>query len=160
LLPDSSGLDAGSVQDEALRLFEGRFGVDRTFLAQITFIELRDEIWAYRSIAPAGIASNRPPGLRALRRHGERLKPTSTFLIALGNRITTSRIDLSVDTLRRVLLGQRIPYPSSLEDGYVALCFRRDVIGCGRIRGEMLQALIPTGRRRELLGALTADPRD
>jgi len=152
-LPDSSAL-----KEEALRLFEERFGVPREALADLTFIEHRREIWACRSLPPAGIESERPPGLRALRRQEDGLKPTSTFLIALGDRITASRVDLDADSLRRVLLGQRIPSPPV--DGHVALCFRGDVIGCGKVRGGSLQGLIPTGRRRELLGALAADPSD
>jgi len=156
-LPDSNIPSANSVQEEAIGLFERRFGVGREILDRITFLTLRDEIWACTSTPPAGITSERSPGLRALRRQGDRLKPTSTFLIALGDRITSARINLEPEALRHLLLGQRLPV-SSTEHGYVALCFQGDVVGCGRIHNGILQALIPTGRRRELLGALTARP--
>jgi len=153
-LPDSS-----APREEALRFFGVRFGVPRDALADLSFIERREEIWACRSVPPAGIESGRPPGLRALRRQADDLKPTSTFLIALGSRIATSRVELGADDLRRVLLGQRIPSPPAQTEGHVAICFRGDVVGCGAVRGGALAALIPTGRRRELLGALDADPR-
>ena len=155
-MPD---LNVLALREEALRLFEQRFGVFRESLVDVTFIERREEIWACRSIPPAGLEPRRPPGLRALRRQEDGLKPTSAFLIALGDRITASRVDLNADALRRVLLGQRIPSPSQQTDGYVALCFRNDVIGCGRVRSGSLQVLIPTARRRDLLGALAADLR-
>jgi len=156
-LPDSSAL---ALREEALRLFEQRFGVPRESLVDLTFIERREEIWACSSVPPPGIEPARPSGLRALRRQVDGLKPTSAFLIALGDRITASRVDLDADnTLRRVLLGQRIPSPSQQADGYVALCFRGDVIGCGKVRDSSLRGLIPTGRRLELLGALGVDPR-
>lgn len=151
-MPDSNGL-----REEILRLFEQRFGVPRELLVDLTFIERREEIWARSAVPPPGIEPVRPPGLRALRRQADVLKPTSAFLIALGDHITASRVNLDADGLRRVLLGQRIP--SQQADGYVALCFRGDVIGCGKLRGGSLRGLIPTGRRRELLGALAADPR-
>ena len=153
-MPDSS-----APREEALRFFGVRFGVPRDALADLSFIERREEIWACRSLPPAGIESDRPPGLRALRRQADDLKPTSTFLIALGSRIATSRVELGADDLRRVLLGQRIPSPPAQTEGHVAICFRGDVVGCGAVRGGALAALIPTGRRRELLGALDADPR-
>jgi len=153
-LPDSSG-----PRSEAIRFLEERFGVSREILDELTFIDRGDEIWACRSAPPPGIDSVRAPGLRALRRQGAGLKPTSTFLAAIGDRITASRVDLDRAALRRLLLGQRIPYPFDAEDGHVALCFRGDVLGCGRVRGGVLQALIPTGRRRELLVALAADSR-
>ena len=154
-MPDSSAL-----RMKVLGLFEQRFGVPRESLADLTFSEWREEIWACSAVPPPGIEPGRPPGVRALRMQADGLKPTSTFLVALGDRITASRVDLDVDALRRILLGQRIPSPFQKADGYVALCFRGDVIGCGKTRGDSLQGLIPTGRRRELLGALGADPRD
>ena len=151
--------DLSAPSKEVSHLFEHRFGVSRDFLAGLTFSERRDEIWACRSLPPSGIAADRPSGLRALRRQGDGLKPTTTFLIALGGRITSSRVDLNPDDLRRILLGQRISLPPKHTDGYVALCLRGDVIGCGKVRQGTLVGLIPTGRRRELLGALATDPR-
>lgn len=153
-MPDSSAL-----REEVLRFLEQRFGVPRESLADLTFIEGREEVWVCSSVPPPGIQPDRPPGVRALRRQTDGLKPTSAFLIVLGDRITASRVDLDADALQRVLLGQRIPLPSQQSDGYAALRFRGDVIGCGKTRGGLLKGLIPTGRRRELLGALAADPR-
>jgi len=151
-LPESSGS-----RERALDLFERRFGVAHDELAAFTFIERQDEIWACRTMPPGTLTSERPPGLRALRRYKDDLKPTSAFLMALGHRITAARADLTARDLQQVLLGQRIPSPATLSDGYVAICYQGDVLGCGRVRSEQLQALIPTGRRRELLGVLAAN---
>ncbi len=161
MLPDSNVPErtTGAAIDEAVQMFKARFGVTRAALADLTFIERRDEIWACRSALPAGIRSERLPGLRAVRRQGSALKPTSVFLIALGDLITASRVDLDRRALDHLLLGHRLPSPPNATEGHVALCFRGDVIGCGRIHNDQLQALIPTGRRRELLAALAADPR-
>jgi NOL1/NOP2/fmu family ribosome biogenesis protein len=159
-LPDSNVRDSGPLRERILSLFGRRFGIPREALADFTFHERREEIWACSGSPPCGIESARPSGLRAFRSQPDGLKPTSAFLTALGDRITASRVDLDLDALRDVVLGQRIPAPSEPTDGYVALCFRGDVLGCGKIRSGLLQALIPTGRRRELLAALDADPRD
>lgn len=153
-MPDSNG-----AREEALHVFERRFGVPPDALADLTFVERPDEIWVCRSHPPSGIQPERPSGLRALRRVGTSLKPTSAFLAALGERITTSRVDLDRDSLRAVLLGRRILLTDPPADGYVALCYRGDVLGCGQLRGGLLHGLIPTGRRRELLAALAVDPR-
>jgi NOL1/NOP2/fmu family ribosome biogenesis protein len=158
-LPESSAPESRALREEILRLLEHRFGVSGEALTDLAFSERGEEIWACSSLPPRGIESGRPSGLRAFRRQPDGLKPTSVFLIALGDRILSSRLELASNDLRDVLLGQRIPIPSDHTDGYVALCFRADVIGCGRIRSGLLQGLIPTGRRREFLGALAADPR-
>lgn len=159
-MPESSVPESDALREEILRLLDHRFGVSAEALADLTFSENRGGIWACSSLPPRGIEPSRPSGLRAFRRQPDGLKPTSAFLITLGGRIAASRLDLDMDDLRDVLLGQRIPALPDHTDGYVALCFGGDVIGCGKIRGSRLHGLIPTERRRELLDALAADPRD
>lgn len=139
-------------RDEALDYFESRFGVDRALLEGFVFYDRKDDVWAVSSLPPPGIESRRPPGLRVLRRTPDGLKPTSTVLILLNDRIVTSRVELDQSDLRSVLLGQRLK--SAEGDEYVAICYDGAVVGCGRIRRGELQAMIPTGRRRELLIAL------
>jgi hypothetical protein len=140
------------LEDEILSYFGDRFGVSSDALRDLRFFENGDEIWTTYSFPPAGIAWERPPGLRALRRMPDGLKPTSAFLALLGPHITASRIDVSGSALRELLLGQRIA--AAVADGYVALVFRGDVLGCGRVRANRLHAVIPTGRRQELLESL------
>jgi NOL1/NOP2/fmu family ribosome biogenesis protein len=152
-LPESSAQLRAEVAD----YFETRFGVDACVWSDLRFHERRHEIWATRCLPLSGIASARPPGLRALRRTPDGLKPTSTFLTFLGDRITASRVAVSRASLRAVLLGQRVEGEHA--DGYVAIVYCHDVIGCGKVRGNRLQAMIPTGRRQELLAALGPDAR-
>ena len=102
-MPGSSA--PSPLHEEVSYFLAGRFGVDRTTIDGLTYTDRRDEIWACRSMPPEGIASERPSGLRAFRRQADGLKPTSTFLTTLGDRITASRVDLEPDDLERVLLG-------------------------------------------------------
>ena len=139
-------------RSDAVDYFARRFGVHADELSALSFKEWREEIWAVSGPPPAGIASRRPPGLRALRRTPTGLKPTSAFLVHLGSRINASRVELDLRSLESLLLGRRIETDAT--DGFVALCFRSDVVGCGRALAGSLQAVIPTGRRRELLLAL------
>ena len=150
-MPESNG----SIKGEVLSFLEERFGVSPSYLDRLNFQERSGQIWVTTGPSPLGIARKRPPGLRAFRRMPDGLKPTSSFLILLGERITSSRIDLSRDELYSLLLGR--PAATAGPDGYVALSYNGDVVGCGRIRAGKLQALIPTGRRRELLEILSAD---
>jgi len=117
----------GRIEAEVLAYLKERFGVPEEANARLIFF----------------------------RRMPDGLKPTSAFLIALADRIAASRIELPRDRLIPLLHGRTIDLSAS--DGYVALSYNGDVIGCGRIRAGRLQALIPTGRRRELIEILTAD---
>jgi len=140
------------LRSEVIALFASRFGVPPETFDEIRLEEHRDEIWASTLFPRPNVASQRPAGLRALRRTPKGLKPTSAFLIHLGSRIEQSRIELELAPLEALLLGRRLD--SDASDGFVALCFRGEVVGCGWARGGSLQAMIPTGRRRELLEAL------
>ncbi len=139
---------------------ERRFGVPIPTLDALTFVERRDAWWVCTAAPHPGIESNRPPGLRALRHQPGGLKPTSAFLVALGDCIIRSRIDLTIDALRSLLLGHRLKAVIDLTDGYVAVCYQDDVLGCGVVRHGVLRGLIPTGRRRELLACLDRGPAD
>jgi hypothetical protein len=133
--------------------FASRFGVSREFFAPFTFEERGGEIWATTALTPLGLTPCRPLGLRILRRMPHSLKPTSLFLRVLNRHITTSRVEIKgLDLLQRFLLGQTIE--TSLSDGFVAVSFRGDVLGCGSAKNGRLRALIPTQKRRELLNSL------
>ena len=139
-------------RDEAIGFYETEFGVDRAWLEELSYHDRQDEIWATSARALPPLASPRLPGLRILRRAPGGLKPTSVFLALLGDRITSRRVDVDLPTLRALLLGQWVP--TGAADGYVAIVHSGDVFGCGRARDQRMRALIPTGRRRELLNAL------
>ena len=80
-------------------------------------------------------------------------KPTSLFLQVLNTRINVSRVEIeSLDLLRHLLLGQTSD--TSLTDGFVALSFRGDLLGCGVVKNGKLRVLIPVQKRKELLDCL------
>lgn len=142
----------GPLREEVLAYYEARFGVQRSAFDGFLFHETSGEIWGTTGAPPASIAARRPSGLRVLRRTPTGLKPTSAFLTHLGPRVTAARVVLSSPEMEALLLGRRLEVEEP--EGYVALCLGADVVGCGRVGDGRLQAVIPTGRRRELLLAL------
>jgi NOL1/NOP2/fmu family ribosome biogenesis protein len=144
-------------REEVLAYFDEHFGVPPGVLSGLRFLERGVEIWAASAFPPATVRSRRPSGLRALRRRPDGLKPTSSFLMTLDRSVSRARLELPDGFIRRLLLGQRLPIDAS--DGYVALSFRGRIVGCGRVHRGAVQALIPTGRRRELLDALAQESR-
>ena len=140
-------------RQEILAFYTQHFGIPEAFLEQLTVEAKKEEIWGGTGTALPGITSQRAIGLRIGRDFPRGYKPTSVFLAALGQRITRSIVPVELENLRKLLLGQRIPYDGS-EQGYVALAYRGDILGCGRCHDGRLHALVPTGRRRELLEIL------
>lgn len=143
----------GSLRSEALDWLGSRFGVPESAFESAAFTESAGgEIWISSNVSAGGLGVRRPPGLRALRRTPAGLKPTSAFLVAIGPLVAASRVEVDVHVLRLLLLGRRTPTAGA--DGYVALSYDGDVLGCGLVADGVVHCLIPTGRRRELLDVL------
>lgn len=143
----------GSLDDEIRAVLAGRFGVSDETLLPLLFEERGEEVWVSTILFPPDLYLARPLGVRAFRRGPSGLKPTSTFLVRLGQEIRSARVEIAeVSLLRHLLLGQEMP--CDLPPGFVALSFRGDVLGCGEARGGRLRTLLPTGRRKELLDLL------
>jgi len=141
------------LRQEIVAFYAQQFGVPESFLLNLSMEANKEEIWGGTGVSLPGIYSPRAIGLRIGRNFPKGFKPTSVFLTALGSLITRSRISIDLEELRKLLLGQRIPF-SGTEVGYVALSYRGDILGCGRSYDGKLHALIPTGRRKELLDIL------
>jgi len=143
------------LREEILGFFADRFGVSRSIFDGLHLDEHGDDIWAASDGPHPNLSARRPAGLRILRRTPKGLKPTSSFLILLGSRVLRARVELQINDLESILLGRRLT--TSLSDGHAALSYRGDIVGCGHVRNGEVQALIPTGRRRELLEALAEE---
>lgn len=149
-MPASQELDA-----RVAAYYASRFGVPASVLSELRMESKNEEIWATTGGPLAGIRSVRSMGLRIGRAFPQGFKPTSVFLCALGTHIVRARVPVDRDQLTQLLLGRRLSWDDP-DEGYVALDHAGDVLGCGRIHRGHLQALIPTGRRRELLEILSA----
>ena len=151
--------DYESLHHEIVSYFSSRFGVAHEVLDKLTFTERGGgEVWATSAPTPTGIVSSRPAGIRILRRMPHGFKPTTVFLCILGERIRSSRMEIEdVSIMLQLLVGQ--PVACALDDGYFAISFRGDILGCGTAKDMRARALIPTQKRRVLLGCLESEHR-
>ncbi|MGC9529398.1 MAG: methyltransferase RsmF C-terminal domain-like protein [Candidatus Bipolaricaulaceae bacterium] len=139
--------------EEALAFLAAHFGVvDLPGLV----VEPDGDLWLTTAGEPPASVPCRAIGLRLLRRLPGGLKPTSFGLMALGDRIRRQRVELSPRQLWTLLHGRPLPYHGDASPGYVALCLNGEVVGCGLLQGGHLRCQIPTGRRRDLLNAMSA----
>lgn len=141
------------LNQEITDFYKRQFGIPESFLHSLEIEANKEEIWGGTGVALPGVYSARAIGLRIGRNFPRGFKPTSVFLSALGPLISRSKVSVQLEDLRKLLLGQRISF-SGPETGYVALEYQGDILGCGRCHDGKLHALIPTGRRRELLEIL------
>jgi len=136
-------------------LFE-RFGIPDEAFHGLNFFESSESIWvtsADLDIANA-IGNVISVGIRLAHIIDGRFKPTSYALMWLQPYITSSIVQVEVQELTQLLLGQPVKARFDCARGYVAIAFEGDIIGCGFYTGEELLCEMPKGRRAELLDAL------
>ncbi len=141
---------SGDWDEVARRYLRERFGVEEL---PGRVVERARGLWLTTAdFVPEGVKVH-SVGVRLFYLHDRGLKPASFGLSFLGRSISSSRVEVDIDQLEQLLLGHGIEAPD-VPDGYVALSYRGDVIGCGRVRNGVLSAEISKSRRRELLSAL------
>ena len=70
-------------------------------------------------------------GLRAFQRVGRFLKPTTRFVQIFGYHASRSIIHINEDHLAALKEGETLEGDSNLENGYVVLSFKKQILGLG-----------------------------
>jgi len=146
---------SGAWGEVALGYLRERFGIEEL---PGKVIERARGLWlAAADFLPEGVKIH-SVGVRLFYLHDRGLKPASFGLSLLGKAIAKNKVEVKLEELEKLLLGQTVKKPGAPE-GYVALVYRGDVIGCGKVKGDELSAEISKTRRRELLAALPWEKR-
>ncbi len=129
-----------------------RFGVENIF-EDYKFVERSGDYW----IIPRNMEVKDKcitAGIRALRDTGMGLKPTTYFLQVVGEDISKNVIELDRASLKKMVFDrEKISLNESknnVENGYVALEFMGEIIGCGLKKNDGLVTQIPKGRAKIL----------
>ena len=86
----------------------------------------------------AGIAVIRPNGV---------LKPTTDFLQLFGSHIKKSIVELTAEETERYLRGEDIEKSLNLDNGYVAVKNKENVLGCANFKQGVIKNQLPKSRR-------------
>ncbi len=130
-----------------------RFGVEEIF-ENFKLVERSGDFW----IVPKNMnveGEYITTGIRALRDTGIGLKPTTYFLQWLGNRITKNKLEMDKEILDRLVFDREVLTEfSGITNGYVALMYKGEVLGCGLKKNSGLVTQIPKGRAKMLKNIL------
>ena len=129
-----------------------RFGIEKRLLDNYELVENSGDIW----IVSTGIEDYEKLevetyGIRFLRITGRGMKPTTYGLQLIENSIERNIVEVDKDELK-LLLARKEMIPRDLEeDGYVAIKYEENIIGCGFYKENVVSSRIPKGRSKELL---------
>ncbi|MFQ5606980.1 MAG: hypothetical protein ACE5GA_03460 [Candidatus Zixiibacteriota bacterium] len=87
-------------------------------------------------------------------RLGRGVKPSTNFLQMFNGSILKNRLELTRESAREFIAGDKITFESDetekSTDGYVAVAYRGDCLGCGFLRGKVLRNMLPKSHRRRV----------
>ncbi len=131
---------------EVAGMMQSRFGIAPEAFESVSFYRRGRNVWAFSlpEIPDLGCES---VGLRFMSVRGRVPKPTTTALQLFGRYATKNVVDLSSDRAEKFVAGEGQRLPAQVEDGYVVVTHRGDVIGCGQYLDGELISQIPKERR-------------
>jgi NOL1/NOP2/fmu family ribosome biogenesis protein len=134
---------------EALKFFfKERFGIDLKGYKII----FRGEIFWLNSVnlpSSLKLVSLGIPIARLIKK--KEIKPTTWGLILLDKKIKKNKIELNEKEIKKILVQQKLKKELKIDDGFVALSFRRKTLGCALYENKLIKSQLPKQKRDQLL---------
>ena len=149
-------------EDERHRLFsflEERFGIPEKLFDDYLLFS-REKSWTLIRNGPHVISASRlkvsKVGLKAFKRIGGFVKPTTRMIQAFGSFATKAKITVNREQLSRLLEGEQFPVHLDLDHGYVILALDDGrILGLGLLIKENIRSQLPRKEiRQSMLGNL------
>lgn len=141
-----------SSESEGWAYLTNRFGVEREDLENYDLVENSGDIWLItESYEEFDDLDFETLGIRFLRITGRGLKPTTYGLQIIGDELEKNVIDVDRDELSKLLAREEMIPRDLEEEGYVAIRYEEQIIGCGYYMDDVVSSRIPKGRSKELL---------
>ena len=124
-----------------------RFGIPSAVLEAYHLFERKKGWFILRKSEETGNGTHlkiSKVGLRAFRKVGHFIKPTTRFIQIFGHFATKAVLELNMTQLRKLVIEGEIPVDLALEKGYVILKMENDVIlGLGFYINGTIRSQLP-----------------
>jgi NOL1/NOP2/fmu family ribosome biogenesis protein len=144
-------------EDERRLLFsylEERFGIHENAFADFELFSRRKSWWLFRKTADVNLPVRlkvTQVGLRAFDKVGKYLKPANRLMQLFGHHARRGVYRITDDEFEKLLRGEPLEVEKPMEEGFVILSLREQVLGVGllmqgtitsRIRQSELQRMV------------------
>ena len=82
-------------------------------------------------------------GIKAFQEVGSFIKPTTRFIQSFGSMATKATFNIDENQLKELLNGEYLPVEEGLENGYVILSFKGQVLGLGLLINGKVRSQLP-----------------
>jgi len=129
---------------------EERFGIPDESFDPFLLLRRKRSWWLLKN-SPHVLSASRLKvsviGMRAFRRIGRFVKPSTRMIQIFGQKAIRSRLDMDEQELQKMAAGKPLPVDLNLQNGYVILSLKGHIVGLGLLIDGMVRSQIP---RREL----------
>ncbi|OYT42902.1 MAG: hypothetical protein B6U88_02525 [Candidatus Aenigmarchaeota archaeon ex4484_56] len=135
-----------------LKYLRDRFSIQKKIFSNYSFIIKGEKIWiVYKDVLEKNLdgLNIESVGLlfgRYFKRQ-ERFKPTTNALQIFGRYATKNIVELNEKEKDMYIKGYDLEKKLNLEEGYVIIKFKNDILGCGLYRNGKIKNQIPKARK-------------
>lgn len=135
-----------------LHALEQRFGIPRGVLGEGRLYQAADDrVFVGPDAVPEPVREDATVGGLLVARLQATVKPSTDFLQAFGDQVRRNVVDVAAEGARRYVAGEDLDRGGVEEQecsrGWVAVRFDGDVLGCGFLREDRIENVVPKGRR-------------
>jgi len=135
-----------------LKYLRDRFGISKRIFSDYSFIVRGEKIWiAFKDVLEKDLEGLNIEAIGLLfGRYFEkqkRFKPTTNALQIFGRYATKNIVELDEKEKDMYIKGYDLEKKLNLEEGYVIVKFKNDVLGCGLYREGKIKNQIPKARK-------------
>ncbi|NLD39542.1 MAG: hypothetical protein GX654_22035 [Desulfatiglans sp.] len=133
-------------EDERVTLLSylyNRFGINKELFDDYLIFSKKRTFWFLRKspyISEVSQLKIKRLGIKAFQEVGSFMKPTTRFIQYFGVHATKALFEIDEKQLRQLLDGEYLLFNQELENGYVILCFKGEVLGLGLLIKGMVRS--------------------
>ncbi len=135
-----------------------RFGIKNEIFDDYLLFAKKGTFWFLREspfISEVSHLKIKRLGIKAFQELGSFIKPTTRFIQSFGHHATKALFVIDEKQLRQLLDGEHLPYNQELENGYVILSFKGEVLGLGLLINGMVRSQLAADEVRYMdIGSL------
>jgi len=140
------------MKSSILKYLRDRFGISKRIFSDYSFIVRGEKIWiAFKDVLEKDLEGLNIEAIGLLfGRYFEkqkRFKPTTNALQIFGRYATKNIVELDEKEKDMYIRGYDLEKKLNLEEGYVIVKFKNDVLGCGLYREGKIKNQIPKARK-------------
>ena len=135
--------------EEVWNYIQERFGIGKDDLRDFKIKKVAGDYWLISEDVETQLEVE-TYGFRFIRETGRGLKPTTYALQFLDDKISKNVVELDRKEFLQLLRREEMVPREMDSEGYVALKFDGQVVGCGYYMNEKVSSRIPKGRGNEL----------